>query len=488
MVRFPLWPLFIFQYGGYIRIEEVESPNGGNVISFVDYQPFKFNHLIGSVNEFERFSFAVDAYFGAIQTQKSEQKMLQAEKAAIKKLENVKLDHQKRLENLQRAQDDNKVIGQLIELNLELVETAIGQVRSAIASQIDWDEISEFLEEAQQEGDPVASAIKDLKLKTNQIVMFLSEPNYEFDSDSDDNESEPPMTARVTINLELSAYGNAKSYYDSKKEATKKEMKTIDASKKALKAAEKKTMDSLKDIEIVKQISKARKTLWFEKFIWFISSENYLVIAGRDAQQNEIMVKKHLKPGDVYVHADIHGASSCVVKNPRPEEPISPVTLHEVGHAAVCYSAAWDAKVVTSAWWVHSNQVSKTAPSGEYLTTGSFMIRGSLIKFLITLFHLQVSYSVSIDYNLGKKNFLPPSHLIMGIGFLFKLDETSILNHTNERKIKGAANEIIAGDKTDKSEQRQRTTNEIEDKVSSNSEDEDDPFESDIQIDYKTGE
>jgi len=76
--------------------------------------------------------------------------MLQAEKAAVKKLENVKigkqstteiavlawqildnpriihirqlscLDHQKRLENLQRAQDSNLAIGQLIEMNLEL--------------------------------------------------------------------------------------------------------------------------------------------------------------------------------------------------------------------------------------------------------------------------------------------------------------------------------------------------------------------------------
>ena len=43
---------------------------------------------------------------------------------------------------------------------------------------------------------------------------------------------------------------------------------------------------------------------------------------------------------------------------------------------AICHSAAWDAKVVTSAWWVNHDQVSKTAPSGEYLTTGSFMIRG----------------------------------------------------------------------------------------------------------------
>lgn len=78
---------------------------------------------------------------------------------------------------------------------------------------------------------------------------------------------------------------------------------------------------------------------------------------------------------------------------------------------SVCYSAAWDAKIITSAWWVHHHQVSKTAPTGEYLTTGSFMIR-------------------------GKKNFLPPSYLIMGFGFLFKVDEQSVFRHRGERKVK----------------------------------------------------
>ena len=292
--------------------------------------------------------------------------------------------------------------------------------------------------------------------------MFLVEPSWDgFDqSDTSDDEDEiedVPLSARIEIDLGLSAYGNAKAYYDSKKEATRKEMKTIDASKKALKSAEKKTMESLKDIEIVKQISKARKTLWFEKFIWFVSSENYLVIAGRDAQQNELIVKKHLRQGDVYVHADIHGASSCVIKNQNPEEPISPVTLHEVGHAAVCYSAAWDAKVVTSAWWVHSNQVSKTAPSGEYLTTGSFMIR-------------------------GKKNYLPPSHLIMGVGFLFRLDETSVGNHKNERRIKGTANMLQEAE--DKGEETKNVSEDVKD---SEDEEEEDPFKTDIKIDYTSG-
>lgn len=67
------------------------------------------------------------------------------------------------------------------------------------------------------------------------------------------------------------------------------------------------------------KILKARKVHWFEKFFWFVSSENYLVIGGRDQQQNELLVKKHLKEGDVYVHADLHGATSVVINNPSGE-------------------------------------------------------------------------------------------------------------------------------------------------------------------------
>lgn len=40
----------------------------------------------------------------------------------------------------------------------------------------------------------------------------------------------------------------------------------------------------------------------FEKFLWFISSENYLVIAGRDQQQNEMIVKRYLRAGNEFTH------------------------------------------------------------------------------------------------------------------------------------------------------------------------------------------
>lgn len=34
-----------------------------------------------------------------------------------------------------------------------------------------------------------------------------------------------------------------------------------------------------------------------------------------------MLVKKHLRKGDVYVHADLHGAASVIVKNPYGLSP-----------------------------------------------------------------------------------------------------------------------------------------------------------------------
>lgn len=221
----------------------------------------------------------------------------------------------------------------------------------------------------------------------------------------------------VDIDLDLSAWANARKYYDLKRSAAKKEQKTIDASQKALKSAERKTQQTLKDVRMISTISKARKVYWFEKFYWFISSENYLVIGGRDAQQNELIVKRYMRPTDIYVHAEIQGASSVIIRNPTGNE-VPPKTLLEAGTMAISYSVAWDAKVVTNAYWVKSDQVSKTAPTGEYLGTGSFMIR-------------------------GKKNFLPPCHLIMGISMLFKLEEGCIEKHKGERRVRTFGEDFV---------------------------------------------
>ena len=53
------------------------------------------------------------------------------------------------------------------------VDKALLVVRSAIANQIDWAEINAIVKEAQAQGDPVASAIRSLKLESNHMTMFL---------------------------------------------------------------------------------------------------------------------------------------------------------------------------------------------------------------------------------------------------------------------------------------------------------------------------
>jgi hypothetical protein len=67
---------------------------------------------------------------------------------------------------------------------------------------------------------------------------------------------------------------------------------------------------------------------------------------------------------DVYVHAELHGASSTIVRNHDPSRPVPPLTLQQAGCACVCRSKAWDAKLVTSAWWVYHHQVGRALDQG----------------------------------------------------------------------------------------------------------------------------
>lgn len=439
----------------------------------VEYHPMLFEQFHDfKFKEFAKFDLAVDEFYSTMVGQKIDLKTYQQECEALKKLSNVKKDHEKRLEDLGKAQEFNKHRAELITRNQELIDSILFTMRSLIANQMSWDAINDFVKSAQGTGDAVANSIKQLKLETNHVSVLLTDPYASLDSDSssdsEESENEDKDTNKlhsmvVDIDLGLSAYANATRYYDQKRSAAQKEHRTIESSTKALKNAERKTQQHLKEVRMISNITKARKIFWFEKFYWFISSENYLVIAGRDQQQNELIVKRYLRANDIYVHADIQGASSIVIRNPftgSPNDPQAtppPKTLLEAGAMAISYSVAWDAKITTSAYWVRSDQVSKTAPTGEYLETGSFMIR-------------------------GKKNFLPPCHLILGLSVMFKLEESSISRHTGERcirKFDEKPNKKVESD--DESQLSEKVPENIieEDVISNHSNDANDSSESD---------
>lgn len=339
--------------GYLIQKKESKPTTDGNEEYFytnIEFQPYLYNQYKNEpVKEFPSFLQAVDEFYSSLESQKIDLKAIQQEREVIKKLTHIRNDHTKRIDDLAKVQQVGRQKAELITRNQILVDSAIFAMRSLIAKQLSWTKIKELIKERQDQNDPIAVRIRQLKLESNQISLYLEDPYQTFDYDENDSdeleEDEGRLVPQVVdIDLSLTAFSNATKYYEQKRTAAKKEQKTIAAGDKALKSAERKTKQALKEVKIQTSITKARKTFWFEKFYWFISSENYLVIGGRDSQQNELIVKRYMRDRDIYVHAEIQGASSVVIKNPYGGE-IPPKTLLEAGTMAISYSVAWDAKV-----------------------------------------------------------------------------------------------------------------------------------------------
>ncbi|KAI1092002.1 hypothetical protein F5B19DRAFT_456483 [Rostrohypoxylon terebratum] len=381
---------------------------------------------------FDNFNKTVDKFFSSIEGQKLISNLTEKEAAAKRKLDATKAEHAKRIEGLQGVQQINIRKANAIEANAERVQEAIDAVNGLIQQGMDWEDIGKLIDRERHRKNPVAAIIASpLKLIENTITVLLGEPEEEEESEDDASDTDSVNSddsgyggteasmqkisdnrLAVDIKLDLSPYANAREYYGERKVAAVKEQKTLLQSEFALKSAEQKINAELK--KGLKQekpvLQPIRKQLWFEKFTWFISSDGYLVLGGKDAQQNEMLYRRYLKKGDVYVHADLHGAPSVIIKNSpsTPDAPIPPSTLSQAGSLAVCASSAWDSKAGMGAWWVNADQVSKSAPSGEFLGTGSFMIK-------------------------GKKNFLPPAQLILGLALMFRISEESKAKHVKHR-------------------------------------------------------
>lgn len=422
---------------GQDPVRNADTATGHN-LRYEDFQPFRPQQFEDNPEimmlEFDGFNRTVDEFFSSLESQKLESRLTEREENAKRKLETARLDHQKRLGGLQQVQELNIRKAQAIEANLQKVQEATAAINALISQGMDWQEIARLIE-MEQRHNVVAEMIKlPLKLYENTTTLLLSEAAYEEEDDYDGNETGSdvsdseedlqnsskvpkipnPVDKRlaVDIDLALSPWSNARQYYEQKRSAAVKEQKTLQSSEKALKSTEKKiSADLKKGLKQEKEVMRPqRKAMWFEKFVFFISSEGYLVLAGKDAQQNEILYKMYLKKGDIYVQADLQGAASVFIKN-KPgmsESPIPPSTLSQAGTLAVATSSAWDSKAVMSAWWVTATQVSKTAPTGEILPTGSFVIQ-------------------------GHKNFLPPAQLLLGFGIMFKVSEASKVNHLKHR-------------------------------------------------------
>ncbi|KAL7947188.1 hypothetical protein V8C42DRAFT_278453 [Trichoderma barbatum] len=433
-------------------------------------QKFKSDPSI-QVLEFEGYNRTVDEFFSSLEGQKLESRLTGREEAAKKKLEAARHEQAKRIEGLQGAQATNLRKAAAIEANVERVQEAMDAVNGLLAQGMDWVDIGKLIEREKKRQNPVAEIISlPLKLAENTITLLLAEEEFDedeaeeenpFETDDSDSEEEASAVApnkdkksekllTVDIVLNASPWSNAREYYEERRSAAMKEEKTQLQANKALKSTEQKIAEDLK--KGLKQekalLQPIRKQMWFEKFLWFISSDGYLVLGGKDPQQSEILYRRYLRKGDIYCHADIRGAAHIVIKNSpnTPDAPIPPATLSQAASLAVCTSDAWDSKAGMGGWWVNADQVSKSTPSGDILPAGNFTIQ-------------------------GKKNYLPPTQLLLGLGFVFKISEQSKSKHLKHRVHDGrssvaAETEATGGDEL-------QITEEIDDSEDSGAESED---------------
>ena len=272
----------------------------------------------------------------------------------LQKLQRQYNKQKKIIEEYKKKVIQKKSEGEIIYLNFQICKELLDEISSLLEQKDKKEKIEQINSK---------NIVKNFDPTLNELIVILK-----------DNQNK---TQEIKLDFRKTVSENAdKAYREGKKlqEKINGAQESLNDTRKKIKTLEKKV--TLEKSE--KEIKKGR-TYWFEKFRWFISTEGNIILAGRDAKSNEQLVKKYLKDGDRYVHADIHGAPSCIVKSMDISDkkiPISEKTLEEACKFAASYSKAWKQFSEVQVYWVLPEQVSKTPQSGEFLPKGSFVVRG----------------------------------------------------------------------------------------------------------------
>ena len=193
---------------------------------------------------------------------------------------------------------------------------------------------------------------------------------------------------KITIDWRKGARENAEACYSQSKELAKKAAgarKAIEETKKEI--AEAKKQKEKADVEASAAPEMKRKKEWYEKYRWFYTSGNRLVVAGRDAKQNDLLVAKVMSDGDLFFHADIQGAPATILQDGKKA---SAQERKEAAQFAASHSSAWKTGAAgVDAYAVEKSQLSKHAQGG-YVGAGGFAIAGEREWFRSTALGLAI--------------------------------------------------------------------------------------------------
>ena len=175
---------------------------------------------------------------------------------------------------------------------------------------------------------------KKISLKQNQIDFLsanrsiLENKNIKFDTKNKEfkikiGENEISIRSGKSVENKINDL-----YTEIKKLRTK-----INGAKETIVKLRKKEISKEK---IIRKIEKKKISKWYEKFRWFYTKDNNLVLGGRDATTNDILIKKHMEKGDLVFHTTDPGSPFFILKSENP----SPSEINDVSIATASYSKA----------------------------------------------------------------------------------------------------------------------------------------------------
>ncbi len=263
----------------------------------------------------------------------------------IRKLKRVLEEQAERIEEMKIKYEKNKEVGDWIYKNFTSLQDTLNKIHELREKGVSWDEIKE-----------------------KNLVKRIDEKNGKVYVDMNGEE--------VKIDITKSLTEVAGEYYDKAKRAKAKIkgiMNSMEEIRKRLSQIEKTKETKLKRVE--KKLPKKKESKkWYEKFRWFESSEGFLVVSGKDATTNEILIKKYMEPNDIVLHAEIAGSPFTLIKNGKEA---GEKTIEEAAIFTASFSKAWKSGYGSiDVYWINPDQVSKKAPSGEYISKGGFMVYG----------------------------------------------------------------------------------------------------------------
>ncbi|SDR16114.1 ribosome rescue protein RqcH [Natronobacterium texcoconense] len=364
--------------------EDEESPD-----SVVDVTPFPLEEHEAeglAAEAYDSFLAALDDYFFRLELEEEDEPDPTEQRPdfeeEIAKHERIIEQQEGAIEGFEQQAEELREKAELLYAEYGLVDDVLSTIREARAQDRPWDEIEERFEEGKERGIEAAEAVVSLDGSEGTVTVEI------------DGE-------QVDLIVRDGVEQNADRLY--------KEAKDVEGKKEGALAA---IEDTREDLEEAKRRrdqweaddddeddeddeSEDRDWLsmpsvpirenepWYDRFRWFHTSDGYLVIGGRNADQNEELVKKYLEPGDKVLHTQAHGGPVTVLKATDPSEASShdielpDSSIEEAAQFAVSYSSVWkDGRYAGDVYAVDSDQVTKTPESGEYLEKGGFAIRG----------------------------------------------------------------------------------------------------------------